>query len=64
MVLVMRVIIRMGKSMARVHLSGLMDLFILEILIKIIFQVLVNIHGKMIENMLESGKTIKWMEKE
>ena len=64
MVLVMKDYIIKEKNMEMVYLNGLMDLFMKENFIKTIFKDKVNIDGKMVENILENGKIIKWMAKE
>lgn len=64
MELVMKDYIIKEKNMEMVYLNGLMDLFMKENFIKTIFKDKVNIDGKMVENILENGKIIKWMAKE
>lgn len=64
MELLMKVIIKMEKNMDKVYLNMKMDLNIKEILVKVNMMVLENIHGLMVEFMVENGKIIKWMEKE
>ena len=51
-VLVIKDNIKMEKKMEKEHLSGQMDLFMLGNSFKIIYKELVNIFGKMVENML------------
>ena len=63
-VLVIKDNIKMVKKMVKEHLNGLMDLFMLGIFTKIIYKDRENTVGKMGENMLENGRTIKWMGKE
>jgi hypothetical protein len=46
------------------NLNGLMEPLMMENFKKIIFMVKENINGVIKENILEIGKTIKWMEKE
>lgn len=64
MVLVMKDYIIKEKNMEMEYLNGQMDQFMKENSFKIIFKDKVNIDGKMVENILENGKIIKWMAKE
>jgi len=64
MVLVTKDYIIKEKNMEMEYLNGPMDLFMKGNFIKIIFKDKENIDGKMVENILENGKIIKWMAKE
>mgnify|MGYP001807978036 CR=1 FL=1 len=64
MELVMKDNTKMVKKTEEVHSNGLMDLFMWETSFRTIFKDKESIVGRMVENMLENGRIIKWMAKE